>query len=877
MNIVELKVLRGPNYWSVKHHKLIQMRVDLAPLQEAQTNKIDGFTDRLKALLPSLYNHCCNEGLAGGFLKQVEGGVTLAHVIEHVAVEMQTLAGINACFGMTKETDKPGQYYVVFQYAEEDEGIYTAKAAVNVSEALANGTDYSIEPDIKEIKRLWYRYKLGPTTHSIVAEAVKRSIPYIRLDNSSYVQLGYGAKQKRVETALTNQTGNIAVEIAGNKDLTKRVLKEAFIPVPAGVIIYEFNELKEAIETVGFPLVVKPLDGNQGKGATINITAWPDVTNAFLRAKDISDAVVIERYIQGHDFRALVVKHKFVAAALRTPASVTGDGKHTIRQLIDIVNKDPRRGEGHQNILTAIKVDKITEDILCKMNYTLDTVLPKGLVLYLKDTANLSTGGTATDVTDDVHPSNIRLFERIARIIDLDICGIDIMAHDLSKPIKKTGGAVIEVNAAPGLRMHLQPTNGTPRNVAKNIVDMLFPTGDGRIPIAAVTGTNGKTTTTRLLATMVQAAGFTTGYTTTDGVYIDGELLNDGDSSGPLSARLLLKDSSVEFAVLECARGGMLRAGLAFDTCDCAIVTNVAADHLGLGGINTLEELATVKSIVPRTVRDSGYAILNADDDLVYAMKDQVTSKVALYSIHPGSERIEQHCKDGGLAAFVDDGYLVLRRGNNLIPIEEVKNIPITFGGTAVFNIYNVLAASLAAYTSRINLNTISQTLRTFVPSNETTPGRLNVFKFSNFTVISDYAHNPHAIKALGQLVTAYPATVKTGVVAGVGDRRDEDIIEFAEEASKIFDRIIIREDKDLRGRTSEELQQLLLKGIHNIDAQKPVVFISDESRAVDYAIQHAITNSLIVLLSDEIDEVFNRLNYYLNLDQQKNEQMVVI
>ncbi|MDQ3277031.1 MAG: Mur ligase family protein, partial [Bacteroidota bacterium] len=384
-------------------------------------------------------------------------------------------------------------------------------------------------------------------------------------------------------------------------------------------------------------------------------------------------------------------------------------------------------------------------------------------------------------------------------------------------------------------------------------------------------------TTTRLLANMVQAAGFVTGFTTTDGIYINDELLNEGDSSGPLSARLILQDSSVEFAVLECARGGLLRAGLAFDTCDCAIVTNVAADHLGLGGINNLEELAKVKGVVPRTVKETGYAILNADDDLVYAMKDQLRCKIALYSIYPDSTRIEQHCNAGGLAAFVEDGYLMLRRGRNLIPIEEVKNIPITFGGTAVFNIYNVLAASLAAYTSRINLNTISQTLRTFVPSNETTPGRMNVFKFSNFTVISDYAHNPHAIRALGQLVTAYPATVKTGVIAGVGDRRDEDIIEFAEEASRIFDRIIVREDKDLRGRTSAELQQLLLKGIHNIDPRKPVHFISDESMAVDYAINHSITGSLIVLLSDEIEEVYNRLNYYLDLDQQKNERLVSV
>lgn len=870
MKIAELKVLKGPNYWSVKKHKLIQLLIDLEELKTTSTNEIPGFYERLKNLIPTLYNHSCFEGAPGGILKRVREGTSPAHVIEHIALELQELAGMCTRFGRTQNAGKEGLYHVVFSYCEEEEGVYAAEAAVRITEALVKGEAISIEDDIEEIKRLWHRYKLGPTTQSIVDEAAKRDIPFLRLDNSSYVQLGYGAKQKRVETAITNETGNISVEIAGNKDLTKKVLKEAFVPVPSGVIIDCVDQLKEAIEEVGFPLVVKPLNGNQGKGAAINITTWPDVTTAFLKAQEYSRDVIVERYISGHDFRALVIDYKFVAAALRTPAAITGNGRNTIGELIDIVNKDPRRGSGHEKALTAIKVDDATKDILLKKNYTLETILPKGLVLHLKTTANLSTGGTATDVTDTVHPSNINLFERIARIIGLDVCGIDIMASDLTQPIKKIGGAVIEVNAAPGLRMHLQPSYGEPRNVAKNIVDMLFPKGNGRIPIAAITGTNGKTTTARLLANIVQEAGFTTGYTTTDGIYINGELLNDGDSSGPLSARLLLKDSSIEFAVLECARGGLLRSGLAFDKCDCAIVTNVAADHLGMGGIDTVGQLAEVKGVLPQTVVENGYAILNADDDLVYAMREKVSCKVALYSLYADSVRIEKHCENGGLAAFVEDGYLVLRRGRNLIPVEEVKNVPITFGGAAKFNIYNVLAASLAAYTSKINLNTIAQTLRTFVPSSETTPGRMNVFRFSDFTVISDYAHNPHALNALGQVVLSFPASVRTGILAGVGDRRDEDIIEFAEEAARIFDRIIIRQDKDLRGRSAEDINRLVLKGIHNIDPKKPVSFIADESEAVDQAIQQGISNSLIVFLTDKVEEVADRLNYYLKLDKKK-------
>ncbi|HEX8315573.1 MAG TPA: cyanophycin synthetase [Flavisolibacter sp.] len=870
MKIAELKVLKGPNYWSVKKHKLIQLLIDLDEHKATSTSDIPGFYERLKGLLPTLYNHSCFEGAPGGIFKLVKEGTSLAHVVEHVALELQELAGMCTRFGRTRNAGREGLYQVIFSYCEEDEGVYAARAAVRITDALVRGEQISVENDIQEIKRLWHRYKLGPTTQSIVDEAMKRDIPFLRLDNSSFVQLGYGARQKRVETALTNETGNIAVEIAGNKDLTKKVLRDAFVPVPSGVIINRVDQLKEAIEDVGFPLVVKPLNGNQGKGAAINITSWPDVTTAFLKAQEFSEDVIIERYISGHDFRALVIDYKFVAAALRTPAAVTGNGKNTIQELIDIVNRDPRRGYGHEKVLTAIKVDDVTRAILAKKNYSFDTVLPKGLVLHLKTTANLSTGGTATDVTDTVHPSNINLFERIARIIGLDICGIDIMAPDLTRPIKKIGGAVIEVNAAPGLRMHLQPSYGEPRNVASNIVDMLFPEGVGRIPIVAVTGTNGKTTTARLMAHMAQAAGFTTGYTTTDGIYINEELLNDGDSAGPFSARLLLKDSSVDFAVLECARGGLLRSGLAFDKCDCAIVTNVAADHLGMGGIDTVEQLATVKSVLPRTVVENGYAILNADDDLVYAMKDELTCKLAFYSLYPDSARIEEHCRNGGLAAYVEDGYLVLRRGKNLIPVEEVKNVPITFGGAAKFNIYNVLAASLAAYTSKINLNTIAQTLRTFIPSSEMTPGRMNVFRFSNFTVISDYAHNPHALRALGQLVLSYAVSVRTGILAGVGDRRDEDIIEFAEEAARIFDRIIIRHDKDLRGRKPEDINRLLLEGIHHIDPDKPVSFIADESEAVDHAIHHAIANSLIVFLTDKIEEVSDRLNYYLKLDKER-------
>ncbi|WP_205511762.1 cyanophycin synthetase [Longitalea arenae] len=872
MKILDLKVLMGPNFWSIRKTKLIQMVLDLQELEHWPTDKIPGFYERIKQLIPSLYNHHCSEGKPGGFFDRVRDGTWMGHVIEHIVLELQSLAGMNTGFGRTRGTGVPGVYNVVFAYGEAKSGLYAAQAAVNIAEALVQGQPYDVNEDIRQIRELWFGQKLGPTTESLVCEALKRDIPMIRLDDSSYVQLGYGAKQKRVETAVTNHTGMIATEIAGDKDVTKKILQEAYAPVPAGVIVNRSEDLQDAIDEVGFPLVVKPLNSNHGKGATTDINSWQEVTAAFLKAKEYSNEVVIEKYIRGCDYRALVINYKFVAAALRTPAAVMGDGIHTIEELVNIVNKDPRRGNGHEKVLTKIQIDEATIKLLAKMNYTPKTILAKGVVVHLKDTANLSTGGTSTDVTDLVHPSNIRLFERVARIIGLDICGIDIVATSLSTPVKKNGGAIIEINAAPGLRMHLCPSYGNPRNVAAPIIDMLFPTNDARIPIVAVTGTNGKTTTTRLIAHIAREAGFVTGFTTTDGIYIDEEQINEGDAAGPFSARVLLKDNSVEFAVLECARGGILRSGLAFDKCDVAVVTNIASDHLGLGGIQTLDQLAKVKSVVPETVKESGYAVLNADDDKVYAMKDRLSCKIALFSLQPDNPLIEEHCARGGLAAIIDNSYVCIRRGRETIRIGDITGIPVTFNGSAIFNIANVLAASLAAYCSKINVNVISQSLRSFIPSYDTMPGRMNLVQFEDFAVLLDYAHNPHALRSLGQMIGAYPATQKTGIIAGIGDRRSEDIVEFGQLAGTIFDQIIIREDKDLRGRRANEIPALLKQGIGKSNGHMPVMIIPDECEALDHAISNAISGSLIVILSDNIEDVNKRLNYYLLLDKEKNK-----
>lgn len=871
MKIIKVNVLRGPNFWSIKRQNLIQMTLDLEELEHRPTDTIPGFLQRLQQLLPSLYEHHCSEGVPGGFFTRVQGGTWMGHVIEHMALEIQNLAGVPVSFGKTRGTGKEGVYHVVFECGEENEGRYAAKAAVKIAEALSKSEAYDLEKDILAIRKLWFEQKPGPSTASIIAEAKRRNIPYLRLDDDALVQLGYGCNQKRIEATLTCYTNSIAVDMAGDKGRTKKMLTEASIPVPLGGVVHAVEKLQEIVSELGFPIVLKPLNSNHGKGATINVQSWQEALVAFERAKKFSKKIIVEKYVAGKDFRVLMINNKFVAAALRTPAAVTGDGRHTIKELIEMVNSDSRRGNGHDNVLTKIEVNDVCQELLAKNGFTLESIPELGEICYLKPTANLSTGGTATDVTGEVHPLNISLFERVARTIGLDICGIDVIAPNLSTPLKENGGAILEVNAAPGFRMHLEPTIGQSRNVAEPVIEMLFPhNSDGRIPIVAITGTNGKTTTTRLIAHMAQQSGCITGYTTTDGIYLDNELVYKGDCSGPQSAQLILKDSAVQFAVLETARGGILRSGLAFDQCSTAVVTNVAEDHLGLEGIDTIEKLAKVKSVLPEAVMPNGYAVLNADDDLVYAMKENIRCKLALFSLYSDNIRIEQHCADGGIAAYPENGYLILRIGNHIVPVEEIKNVPVTFGGKAEFNVANVLAAVLAAYTNNIKLSTIRKALQTFLPSHENTPGRINLFEFTDFTVILDYAHNPHGVKALGRFIQTFDAPTKVGIITGVGDRRDEDIIALAEEAAKVFDEIIIRHDNDLRGRTHEELDSLLTTGVRRIAPDKPLSYYWCECEAVTQAIINRKPKSLIVVLIEDFTSVLQCIKQHQAEEQLK-------
>jgi cyanophycin synthetase len=860
MLLKSLNVLRGPNFWSVQHYQLIVLHLDLQQILAGSPDKIPQLASGLQKYLPGIEKRSYARGLGGGMLSLPPAQV-LGELLIAAALELQQRAGMPCHYGEVLATGKPGEYQAAFMYHEEACGELAGRASVEILEALIQGNSYDIAALILQLQELRERVALGPSTGSLVKEAQRRHIPVLKLDGGSYIQLGYGARQQRIEATICSRTSSIAVDKAGDKDATKQLLRDAYIPVPEGMVVRNVENLQKVINELGFPIVVKPLDGHQGKGASVNIRDLETAREAFLKAKLYSTSVLIERYIRGCDFRALVINNRFVAAARRTPAAVTGDGLHTIAQLVAEVNRDPRRGNGHSNVLTKITVDQGTLDLLAGKGYTLDTVPKKGEEVWLKSTANLSTGGTAEDITDRIHPENQRLFERAARIIGLDICGIDIMAPDLITPITSNGGAIIEVNAAPGFRMHIEPTEGQARNVAAPVLDMLFPDGgSGRIPIVAVTGTNGKTTTTRLIAQMARQGGHSTGLTSTDGIYLNDDLLYKGDCSGPASAQVLLKDPAVEFAVLECARGGILRSGLGFDSSDCAVITNIAEDHLGLGGIYNLDQLARVKGVVAASVRPEGHVILNADDDRVYAMRDLVQAKVVLFSLYPDNIRIQRHCADGGLAAIYDEGYIMLRQGNQLIPIEAVENVPLTHGGMARFNIANVLAATLVAYVSGISMPAIRCTLRRFRNSAEDTPGRMNHFHVDNCTVLVDYAHNAHGLKALGEYVKTFPAQRKVGVITGVGDRRNEDIIAMGAESGNIFDEIVIRCDADLRGRTEFEISSLLRSGIHKSNPQMKVSYCPNELESIDCALGKAEPGDLIVILVENVQSVIGRL-----------------
>ena len=868
MKILKIQALRGPNIWSIRRTKLIQMRLDLEELEERPTDKIQGFRERLEALLPTLIEHRCSEGCHGGFFQRVDRGTWMGHVIEHIALEIQTLAGMNVGFGRTRETKTPGIYNVVFNYLEEKVGVYSAKAAVRIAEALIEGTEYDLSADIQKMKEIREDVRLGPSTGSIVDEAVSRDIPFLRLGRNSLIQLGAGVNQMRFQATITCKTSNIAVDIACNKEQTKKMLNEASIPVAKGDICYDTEDLEETIADIGYPIVIKPLDGNHGKGASINVTNWEDAVKGLKHAKEYSRRVIVEKFITGFDFRVLVINNEVIAAAQRVPAHVVGNGKNTIQELIDITNEDPRRGYGHENVLTEITIDKSTERLIDNAGYTLSSILSDNETLYLKSTANLSTGGTSVDVTDLMHPENVFIAERISRVIGLDICGIDIMAPNLTQSLKENGGVILEVNAAPGFRMHLAPSEGLPRNVAAPVIDMLYPPGKpSRIPIISVTGTNGKTTTTRLIAHIVKNNNYKVGFTTSDGIYIQNHMMEKGDTTGPISAEYILKDPNVEFAVLETARGGILRSGLGFKVCDIGVITNIQEDHLGISDIHDLKDLSRVKSVVVESVKKDGWAVLNGEDENCLEIAKSLSCNVALFSLDENCPAIIEHCSEGGIAAIYENGFITIKKGDWKIRVERATHIPLTMNGKAKFMIANVLAATLSAYLYGFKTEGIKLSLATFIPSAAQTPGRMNIFEFSKFKVLIDFAHNPTSYRGIEDYLGSVDATRKIGIISGVGDRRDKDIKECAVIAARMFDHVIIRQEKHLRGRTESEIINLILEGLKEGDASVTHEVVSLEIKAIKHAISLAEEGTYIVALSDVIDNAIDIVQSYLDAE----------
>ena len=866
MKILKTQVLRGPNVWSNYRNRLIQVRIDLEEMEQFPTDKIEGFLERFTTAFPEMIAHECSEGREGGFFERLRRGTWLGHVMEHVALEIQSMAGMECGYGRTRETMTRGIYNMVFTYTIEEAGLYAAQAAFRIVDAIAKNETYDINSEIEHLRELAMRHGFGPSTKSIVDEAQRRGIPCIRLGTNSKVQLGYGAAQKQFQATITGKTSELAVRTAGDKDATKKLLAQHFIPVPAGDCCATEEGLKEIIDTIDFPIVIKPLNGNQGKGATVNIPDYTSALSAFQYAKTFSTYVIVERFIAGSDFRLLVIDGKYVAAAKRIPAMITGDGLNSIAALIHEENNQSGRGNGHESSLTKIVIDQDTFTQLDKYGYTIASIPNNGESIYLKSTSNLSTGGTATDVTAEIHPYNKFLAERISKIIGLDVCGIDIMAPSLNEPFFINGGVILEVNAAPGFRMHLDPSFGKPRNVASAVVDMLFPKGSkSTIPIFSVTGTNGKTTTTRLLAHIAKTAGYTAGYTTTDGIYINGYKIKGGDCSGPASGTIVLKDPTVDFAILETARGGLIRNGLSFDCCDVGIITNIQEDHLGLNDVHTLDDLTNVKGVVARSVKKNGWAILNAEDDNCLKIASELKCNIAYFSSDSDNDMIREFINKDNLVAVLEGESITILYEGEKYKIENVCNIPLSDGGKAKFMISNILAASVAAFAWGFTIEQIRTALQTFIPGYEMTPGRLNLFEFKNYKVLVDYAHNPHGFNALKDYLENFKAKRRIGIIAGIGDRRDEDTIELAKIAASMFDHIIIRQEHGLRGKTVNEINALVIEGISSAKKNVTYELIADEAEAIARAFELVTKGDMIVALSDQYDKVIKVINEHLD------------
>jgi len=893
MKIVSTNVFVGPNVWA--SFPVIRHVVDLGVLEDWPSAKLGAeFIDGLINALPGLEEHGCSYREPGGFIRRLreDEGTWMGHIMEHCALEIQGVAGTDVSFGRTRGTGDPGQYNMVYAYGQRDVGLAAGQLAMRLLMHLLpapvkSQVDYEFddafdwEDELRSYVLSAQRREFGPSTGSLVKAAEERDIPWIRLNNYSLVQFGHGKYQQRIQATITSETRHIAVELSCDKEDTHNLLNDLGLPVPHQRMVYSAQEAVRAAKSIGHPVVVKPLDANHGRGVSIDLNTDEEVSTAFDEAKahSKSRSILVESFVTGFDHRMLVVNNELVAVAKRVPGHVIGDGKQTIAELVEEVNTDPRRGIGHEKVLTNLELDNQAMRLMADAGVTSETVLPKDEQLFLRDTANLSTGGTAIDMTDVVHPDNRDMAERAIKALGLDVGGVDFLIDDITQSYKDIGGAIVEVNAAPGFRMHVAPSEGTPRDVSGKVIDMLFPIGtEARIPIAAITGTNGKTTTSRMLAHIMKTSGKHVGMTSTDGVYVDGKLSVKGDMTGPKSAQIVLRDPSVDFAVMETARGGLVRSGLGYQRSNVAACLNVTADHLGLRGINTVEELAVVKRVVVETATET--AVLNADDINCLRMADFCQAKSICY-ITMNSEHalVKEHIRSGGMAVALEKGMngdmITIYHHGLHMPVLWSHLIPAAMEGKALFNVQNAMFAAAMAYCFGVDLDNIRHGLRTFDTSFFQAPGRTNVFEEHPFKVILDYAHNPAAVNAITDLASRMDVAGRRLLVVAVpGDRRDEDVAEIARAIAGKFDHFVCRADDNRRGRGDDEIPQMLRQNLlDNGVPDDAITVIPDETQAVDHALNMAAEGDLLIILGDDSARCWKQIIYFHN--DAKPEQTV--
>ena len=869
MRVGDIRALTGPNVYS--HRPVLSMRLYLDDLAGKESREFPGFNELLLELLPGLANHHCCMGREGGFAERLPEGVYFGHIVEHVALELTEFAGVPVYHGKTRSAGEPGAYNVIIEYKAEEGTKRLLRMAAEIIESLIlqakGGEPFPLEKRLDEVRKFIAGAEFGPTTSAITEAATRRGIPWKRVGEGSLVQLGYGKHRRLIQAAMTDQTGAVAVDIASDKEMTKMLLRDAGIEVPRGILAQSEAEAIEGLEIVGAPVVIKPFNMNQGKGVSLNLTTAAQVEQAYRIAKGHATKVVVERQFTGRDYRVLVINGKVAAASECVPAHVIGDGERTIAELVEETNRHPTRGEDHERPLTKIAIDAEVMEFMRRRDLTMSHVPEAGQVVYLRECANLSKGGTAKDVTDLIHPQVAAMCERAARVIGLDVCGIDLILDDIARP-PGTDNGVIEVNAAPGLRMHVSPSAGLGRDVGAAVIDMLYPAGaTGRIPIISITGTNGKTTITRMVAHVLSDKGMTVGMATTDGIYIGGELVVEGDTTGPRSAQTVLSDPSVEIAALETARGGIVRGGLGYDWSDISVISNIRLDHVGQDGIETLDDLLYIKSLVAERVREGGTLILNADDELLAQLADdELVAKpkknIVYFLMSPPHALIRRWLDAGGSAYLYKDGWIVESAGSDETRVVRASDIPVTLGGTASFNIANALAAVAVCRAQGLSREEVAEALKGF-RGDLHNAGRAALYEIRGGYAVLDYGHNPDAFSAICRMTAQWNGRHVTGVIGVPGDRDDIFVDQAGRVAARGFERIIIREDRDLRGRRRGEIADLLRRAVMSEAPGRDCRVMLDEGAAMRMAIEEIEPGDVVVIFYDKLDLALSLLEQF--------------